>query len=158
MAYAEAVNDLRFLGKRLRGIIELADVLEGLDQLENTKNELAATIETLKAERADWNEKVKKAKLKHDATLEELAEAEELAQAEFKAAREREAEEAGDLIEDASIRAAAIVKDADETVASIHLEINAAKEQLASIKSQVADANQRYEEALAKIQKLKASI
>jgi cell division septum initiation protein DivIVA len=157
-SFAEAINDLVFLERRFKGLIEAIPHLQKIESLEGYVKELETTVKThqdsllsLQALRAAAEESLKGLEMAQEKRKVELAawvaEETQKAQEASKALLEAAEKEASDILQKASFEGNVI-----------YAQIEDFKKNLAELEAQTAQAEDLYKKTQAKLLKIKESI
>lgn len=156
--FVDAINDLSFLERRFKGLIDAIPALQKIDSLEGHAKELEEAIKGHQASILSLQAQRDAA----EGALKELTEAQDKRKEDFAtwvAEETHKAQEAAKvIIDEASVKAADILNMARSEADAIAKETKLQEEALALITSQIEEGEKQYAAIVSKLKKIKESI
>lgn len=153
-----AIDDLRFLEKRFRGILELLPTLEGVSSVENHLKELLAKKDYLIKEVSKSQAEVDAVVVAAQKDLEAKIAGIKAAESEAKAIVQQAKTAAEGIIANADVKAAEVIKVASTKADELLAEQKAQKDVLSNLNSLVSEKQAIYNELTGKLSALKAKL
>lgn len=149
--YTAATQDLLWLARRFRGVVELIPQLEALSSLENAINEAHARLEQLQSQHVDYLSAVAEAERALEASRKDREAILQETAAEVARIKEEAVSEARRVKEEASAAIQAETEKAQD-------ERKAIAKAIASRKNELAKVVEEHDQALARLASIKSEI
>jgi len=153
---SNAVEDIVYLGKRLKGIIELSDKLTTQEALENNITELQGSVDKLKVELETMHATGAAHMVNYqslmDAYDQKIKDTEKNIADMLAAAKE----EAAQIVQEANTKADKVIKDTEESLGLLDAKVVAKTQELKSIENEVSKANDKLNTLNRELEALKS--
>jgi|SRR5882757_4907964 len=153
---SDAVQDLVFLGKRLKGIMELADVLTTREALDNQVKELKGSLEDVKTNIETKKQEFNKIASKQQDLTNTLSTKEQQAQSTYDNILKEASEKASKIIKEANDEVLSILKEGEDKAKSIDTEIEDKNNSLTLINKDILSSTDKLSNIKNEIDKLRS--